>query len=275
MTVSQNIEFPLKMSRVPKNERRRRVIEAARFLGIEDLLNRYPKQLSGGQQQRVALARAIVREPEVFLLDEPLSNLDAKLRVKMRFELRHLLHDELKVTTIYVTHDQVEAMTMADRIAVMNQGRIMQIGTPVEVFEKPANMFVAGFIGVPPMNFFYGSLVSRGKELVLDTGGLEINIPNSYTKSLQEYVGREIVMGIRPQEITIHTEPIEYAYPGKIIGYEPLGTELYIHFTIDEKTDYVAVVKQRLAINLGQQIYWRPSPSKLYFFDKKTGNAIY
>ncbi len=275
MTVYQNIEFPLKMAGVPKNERHRRVVEVARFLGISDLLNRYPRQLSGGQQQRVALARAIVREPQVFLLDEPLSNLDAKLRIKMRFELRRLLHDELGVTTIYVTHDQVEAMTMADRIAVMNKGRIQQVGSPKEVFEKPANMFVAGFIGVPPMNFMEGSLVDTGSGLALDLGPYVLRIPREYYEVLQPYVGKEIVLGVRPQDIEITLSERRDAYPAKIIGYEPLGTEIHVHFSINDGRDYVAVTKNIESISLGMKIYWKPDPKKLYFFDKKTQETIY
>ncbi len=275
MTVYQNIEFPLKMARVPKHERHRRVVEVARFLGISDLLNRYPRQLSGGQQQRVALARAIVREPQVFLLDEPLSNLDAKLRIKMRFELRKLLHDELGVTTIYVTHDQVEAMTMADRIAVMNKGRIQQVGTPREVFEKPANMFVAGFIGVPPMNFIEGVLVEENMELYLDPGPYKIRIPREYMQVLEPYIGREIVLGIRPQDIEITLKPEENAYPAKIIGYEPLGTEIHVHFNINGEKDYIAVTKTIQNITIGQEIYWKPNPKKLYFFDKQTQQTIH
>ncbi|WFO74650.1 ABC transporter ATP-binding protein [Desulfurococcaceae archaeon MEX13E-LK6-19] len=274
MTVFQNIEFPLKMARVPKEERKRKVIEVARFLGIENLLNRYPKQLSGGQQQRVALARAIVREPEVFLLDEPLSNLDAKLRVKMRFELRKLLHEKLGITTIYVTHDQVEAMTMADRIAVMNEGKVMQVGTPIEVFEKPANMFVAGFIGVPPMNFMEGTLVEKENKLYLDIGEVSIEIPSVYKEPLSKYVGKSIVLGVRPQDIIVSTKPMEGYYKGRIVGYEPLGTETYIHFTVGRLTDYVAVVKGNIQLELGGIIYWTPRPDKLYFFDKNTGKAI-
>ncbi len=275
MTVYQNIEFPLKMAKVSKDERRRKVIEVARFLGIENLLNRYPKQLSGGQQQRVALARAIVREPEVFLLDEPLSNLDAKLRVKMRFELRRLLHDELKTTTIYVTHDQVEAMTMADRIAVMNAGKIMQVGSPIDVFEKPANIFVAGFIGVPPMNFFEGTLVEKEGVMFLDLEQVLFKIPETYYSTLQPYVGNEIIMGIRPQDIKISLEPQEGFYEGKVVGYEPLGTETYVHFTINGAKEYVAVIPRGMKISLKQKISWKPNPEKLYFFQKASGKAIY
>ena len=274
MTVYQNIEFPLKMAGVPINERRKRVVEVARFLGIEDLLNRYPKQLSGGQQQRVAVARAIVRSPEVFLLDEPLSNLDAKLRVKMRFELRKLLHDKLGITTIYVTHDQVEAMTMADKIAVMNNGRVMQIGRPIDVFERPQNMFVAGFIGIPPMNFMVGTLIAKEDKLFLETGDVKIIVPDKYIDPLKPYVGRDIVMGIRPQDIIIDTRPSQGYYEAIVIGYEPLGLESYIHFSIGDNTDYVAVVKGRLNISLGEKIYWVFNKDRVFFFDKKTQQAI-
>ena len=274
MTVYQNIEFPLRMRGVPKEERRKRVLDVAKLLGISDLLDRYPRQLSGGQQQRVALARALVREPEVFLLDEPLSNLDAKLRIQMRFYLRKLLHDELRITTIYVTHDQAEAMTMADRIAVMNRGRIEQVGTPSEIFERPANTFVAGFIGTPPMNFFTGVLREKDGALYLDLGVYSIEIPAKYNEILRSSIGEEVILGVRPQNIAIHSEG-DKGYRARVIGVERLGAETVVHFSIGGDTDYTAVIPKRLQIPIGSEILWEPDPDQMYFFDKKSGKAIY
>jgi ABC-type sugar transport systems, ATPase components len=177
MTVYHNIEFPLKMRKIPIEDRKRKVREVAELLGISHLLEKKAWQLSGGEQQRVALARALVRNPKLFLLDEPLSNLDAKLRVKLRFELRKLLHDELKITTIYVTHDQVEAMTMADRIAVINEGRLIQVDTPLKIYEKPRNIFVATFIGTPPMNLLPGAIED---DYILITSGFKLRLNNHW-----------------------------------------------------------------------------------------------
>jgi len=274
MTAYQNIEFPLRMRGVPKEERRKRVLEVAEFLEIKDLLDRYPRQLSGGQQQRVALARALVRKPEVFLLDEPLSNLDARLRVQMRFYLRRLLHDKLRITTIYVTHDQVEAMTMADRIAVMNKGKIEQVGAPIEVFEKPANMFVASFIGTPTINFFSGVLSEASGELYLDLGVYRIKIPAKYADILKSYVGGEVILGVRPQNILIHLRSGR-GYKARVTGIEPLGNETVVHFSIDGNTDYTAVIPKKLQFPMGSEIWWEPDPDQMYFFDKKTTKAIY
>ncbi|RLE72424.1 MAG: sugar ABC transporter ATP-binding protein, partial [Thermoprotei archaeon] len=228
MTVYGNIEFPLKMAGVPKKERKKKVLETAEFLGISELLDRKPSQLSGGQQQRVALARALVREPQVFLMDEPLSNLDAKLRVKMRFELRKL-QKKLGITTIYVTHDQVEAMTMADRIAVMNAGKLQQYGTPEEIFYKPSNIFVAGFVGSPPMNFVKGKVVSE-EALVFDVGIFKLKIPNIY----QKLAGSEYVLGFRPQHVVVSATPSEDLVEGYVVGVEKLGVETYAHIYYED-----------------------------------------
>ncbi|ADI31644.1 ABC transporter ATP-binding protein [Staphylothermus hellenicus] len=233
MKVFDNIAFPLKIKGVPKEEIRKKVRWAAELLRIEELLDRYPHQLSGGQRQRVAVARAIVVEPDVLLMDEPLSNLDALLRVKMRSELKKLQR-KIKVTTIYVTHDQVEAMTMGDRIAVMNSGMIMQVGTPDEVYNKPANKFVAGFIGTPQMNFFDATVMVENNKAVLDAGDFKIEIPGDIAEVLKEYIGKTVIVGIRPE----HVYPEEFIpsktrrlakIQGKIDFIEPLGSDTIIH----------------------------------------------
>ncbi len=233
MKVFDNIAFPLKIKNVPKEEIRRKVKWAAELLQIEELLDRYPHQLSGGQRQRVAVARAIVVEPDVLLMDEPLSNLDALLRVKMRSELKKLQR-KIKVTTIYVTHDQVEAMTMGDRIAVMNAGMIMQIGTPDEVYNKPANKFVAGFIGTPQMNFFDATVVEENEKIFLDSGDFKIELPEDLAKLMRNHMGKTVIVGIRPE----HIYPKEFIPPkatrlasvtGTIDFIEPLGSDTIIH----------------------------------------------
>lgn len=261
MTVYGNIEFPLKMAGVPKEERRRKVIEVAEFLGIKGLLDRKPSQLSGGQQQRVALARALVREPQVFLMDEPLSNLDAKLRVRMRFELKKLQR-QVGITTIYVTHDQVEAMTMADRIAVLNAGRLQQYGTPEQVFYEPANVFVAGFVGSPPMNFVEGTLVA-GERIVFDAGAFRLEIPEVYRK----LSGRSLILGFRPQHVEVSPTPREGFVEAEIMGFEKLGVESYIHAIID---DVKLVFRAPERVEFKDKVYWRPAEDKIFFFDSKT-----
>src|SRR5438477_1136753 len=200
MSVYDNMAFGLKLRGRPRTEIDRRVKEAAALLGIQELLARKPKQLSGGQRQRVALGRAIVREPQVFLMDEPLSNLDAKLRVETRAGLLKL-HQRLQTTTVYVTHDQTEAMTMGHRIAVLKDGVLQQLDTPQTLYDKPANLFVAGFIGSPAMNFFPGQLVTEGQDLWVQTSGLKLKLPDAMRTRLSSQTGREIVFGVRPEHI--------------------------------------------------------------------------
>ena len=199
MDVFTNMAFGLKLRKFPKDEIQQRVHKAADILGITNLLERKPKQLSGGQRQRVAVGRAIVRDPEVFLFDEPLSNLDAKLRVTMRAELSKLQH-QLETTMIYVTHDQVEAMTMGNRIVIMKDGFIQQVGAPLEVYDFPQNEFVAGFIGSPPMNFFKSKLI-QDNGLCVDTGSFKLKIPDKYTSAYKSYVGKDVTFGMRPEDI--------------------------------------------------------------------------
>ncbi|WP_048149509.1 ABC transporter ATP-binding protein [Palaeococcus ferrophilus] len=267
MTVFGNIEFPLRMAGVSKGERARRVREVAEFLGIEELLNRKPSELSGGQQQRVALARALVREPEVFLLDEPLSNLDAKIRTQMRFELKKLLSYDLGITTIYVTHDQVEAMTMADRIAVMERGVLQQVGTPNEIFYKPANTFVATFVGSPPMNLIEGDIVERGENVVFEGSELSIEMPRSV-----EIRGKAI-LGFRPQHVEVRSEQAAGFIWGKLLGVEKLGVENYGHIVYGD-TEIILRLPEEMKTD-GKEIYWKPREDRLYVFDSKSGRLVY
>src|SRR5690554_2566370 len=208
MSVYDNMAFGLKIRKFPKEEIDQRVREAARILDIEQLLDRKPKALSGGQRQRVAVGRAIVRKPKVFLFDEPLSNLDAKLRVQMRAEISSL-HNRLKATMIYVTHDQVEALTMADKIVVMKLGLIQQIGGPLELYNEPDNKFVAGFIDSPPMNFMTVDILSEGSQLLADEGSFKIKLSDAQNKLLKDYVGKKVTLGIRPEDVKFSDKPID------------------------------------------------------------------
>jgi multiple sugar transport system ATP-binding protein len=270
MSVYDNMAFGLKLRKFPKDEIDRRVKEAAKILGLKTYLNRKPKALSGGQRQRVALGRAIVRDAKVFLMDEPLSNLDAKLRVAMRAEIAKL-HRRLQTTTIYVTHDQTEAMTMATRLVVMKDGIVQQIGVPKEVYEKPENIFVGGFIGSPAMNFFNGKL-EDGKFTI---GNKSISVPEVKMKYLrsQGYVGKEIVMGVRPEDI--HDEPvfIESSVGTKISVQidvsELLGAETMVYSSIDGQ-DFVARLDSRTNITPGEKIVVAFDMNKSHFFDTET-----
>ncbi len=214
MTVEQNMSFALRLRKAPKAEINERVTEAANILQLTKLLGRMPKQLSGGQRQRVAIGRAIVRKPKVFLFDEPLSNLDAKLREEMRVEIAKL-YQRLNATIIYVTHDQVEAMTLAGRIMIMNHGIIQQVGTPIEVYRKPANLFVAGFIGSPTMNFIHGKLHAEGEKLYLKNDALSLFIPSFLLSNTAENVGREVVVGVRPDDVLVVSSPQPGEAPGE------------------------------------------------------------
>ncbi len=269
MTVFDNMAFGLKLRRVPKEEIKRRVEESAAILGIEGLLKRKPRELSGGQRQRVAVGRAIVREPKVFLFDEPLSNLDAKLRVQTRAEISKL-HQRLQTTFIYVTHDQVEAMTMASRIAVMNKGVLQQLETPQNLYDKPANLFVAGFIGSPSMNFFPGHLRKDGNTLVVDTGDFAVKIPENRISTYMHMVGKEIIFGIRPEDIHnptfappgIHAEPIS----SKVDVTELMGNEIFLYM-VSGKNNYVARVDPRTRFQVGDQVQLVFNMDNFHLFD--------
>src|SRR5438034_1243610 len=229
MSVYDNMAFGLRMRKFETEEIERRVNQAAEILGIQALLERRPRQLSGGQRQRVALGRAIVRNPRVFLFDEPLSNLDAALRVQMRVELKRL-HDRLETTAIYVTHDQVEAMTLGDRVVVMKDGVVHQVGEPLELYRKPANRFVASFIGSPAMNFVEVAIMPADGGLWADAAGLRIKIPSKKQEALQRYAGRRVVLGVRPEALRVASgaDPAEYAFDTAVEVVEPLGNEILL-----------------------------------------------
>lgn len=274
MKVYDIIAFPLRLRKYPKNEIDRRVREVAKLLRIEELLDRYPGQLSGGQQQRVALARALVREPKAWLMDEPLSNLDALLRVQMRAELKKL-QKELKITTIYVTHDQLEAMTMADRIAVMNKGKIEQLATPAEIYNNPKTLFVAGFVGSPPMNFLDVVLDYAEGRYIIKGNGFTLSIPSDLAKAVADRVSVpvELVLGIRPEHITIAREAEAETIPGKIYVCEPLGSETIVNVKVGDslvKIRYPGVVN----FSLDEEVRLKVDISKIHLFDKKSGIAI-
>ncbi len=276
MDVYENMSFGLKQSKTPKDEIRQRVEEVADILGLEDLLLRKPHELSGGQRQRVAMGRAMVRKPSIFLFDEPLSNLDAKLRIQMRAEIK-MLHQRVKSTMVYVTHDQVEAMTLADRIVVLKDGYIEQVGTPLELFLKPANMFVAGFIGTPPMNLVTGKIKreSLGDFLVFGSD-LKIPIPPRPEAIMED--GQDVVMGIRTEELTIADENNsnrpEWIFPGVVRVVEPLGNENHFHVAFGGVT-FVARCEGRRAIKSGEKIEIAFNLEQLHIFDTKTTNVIY
>ena len=231
MTVYENMSFGLKLKKTPKDEIDRRVREAAEKLEITELLDRKPKEMSGGQRQRVALGRAIVRNPDVFLFDEPLSNLDAKLRVSMRLRITQL-HKELKTTKIYVTHDQVEAMTMGDRITVMRSGKIMQVDTPLNLYHYPANKFVAGFIGSPTMNLIDGELKEENGKIYFSLDGTLIEILGEKANKLKSHIGKKVTFGMRPESITVAEKEDSVSKKGKVSVVEQMGNEEYIYFSL-------------------------------------------
>ena len=280
MTVFDNMAFGLKLRKTPKDEIKRRVEEAAKILDIAHLLNRKPKALSGGQRQRVALGRAIVREPKVFLFDEPLSNLDAKLRVAMRTEITKL-HQRLQTTFIYVTHDQTEAMTMASRIVVMKDGVVQQVDTPQNLYDYPANEFVAGFIGSPQMNFFDVRLVKEGQSVIAKFGNNQIKVPQAKIDKLidESYIGKEVVMGIRPENISDDPEVVG-AGAGNTIDVsvevtEKMGSETYLYLTTSGKEgNIIARVNPRTTSNAGAKIKVAFDLTHLHFFDKETTRTI-
>jgi multiple sugar transport system ATP-binding protein len=300
MSVYDNMAFSLKLRKLPKDEIDQKVKDAAKTLEIDELLERKPKALSGGQRQRVAMGRAIVRNPQAFLMDEPLSNLDAKLRVQMRAELGQL-HSQLETTTLYVTHDQVEAMTMGDRVAVIRKGVLQQIDTPREIYLYPKNIFVAGFIGSPAMNFVYADIKTSAKGMTLIFGNDKI-LAKDAPEALKEYEGKEIVLGIRPEafEDSVYANKKEFTEEINIDVslLEQLGSDTYIHFFKDIKpvqteaieeiladegedisvlgtqTKFIARINPNATIEEGQNINLAIDPTKLHYFDPETGMAI-
>ena len=262
MTVFDNMAFSLTLAKAPKSVMEQEVGRAAKILGLEQLLHRYPRQLSGGQRQRVAMGRAIVRNPQVFLFDEPLSNLDAKLRVQMRGEIKEL-HQRLKVTTVYVTHDQIEAMTMADKIVVMNNGHIEQIGPPLELYDRPANLFVAGFIGSPAMNMVKGT-VSNGTLRMED--GTAWPLP---TKGGRPADGNAAVYGVRPEHLTIDPGGI----PATIQVVEPTGSETQVLMRIGGQS-VIGAFRERVLAKPGEILPVRPDPALVHLFDQQSGQRL-
>ncbi|MBI5305080.1 MAG: sn-glycerol-3-phosphate ABC transporter ATP-binding protein UgpC [Chloroflexi bacterium] len=276
MSVYDNMAFGLRLRKTPKTEIDRRVKEAAEILGIGALLDRKPKQLSGGQRQRVALGRAIVREPKVFLMDEPLSNLDAKLRVQTRTEISKL-HQRLQTTFIYVTHDQTEAMTMGTRIAVMKDGILQQLDTPQNLYDNPVNTFVAGFIGSPAMNFFDAKVAGSKEDIVIDAGSFKLPAPADVKQKLGDYLGRAVTLGMRPEDIhdreyvpgALNAAPI----PSKVDVMEPMGSEIYL-FLLSGNHSFVARVDPRSQGRPGKTMDVMVNLDRIHLFDKETQAAI-
>ncbi len=273
MTVYNNMAFGLKIRKFPKQEIDARVKEAAGILDIEELLDRRPKALSGGQRQRVAVGRAIVRHPKVFLFDEPLSNLDAKLRVQMRAEIS-ALHNRLKATMIYVTHDQVEAMTMGDKIVVMRDGVIQQIGAPLELYNHPINRFVAAFIGSPPMNIMRVNIREEGGRLIADEGSFQIRVEGKHVDELRPYVGKEVYFGIRPEDMVYNESGSgENNIKGKAEVVEPLGADIHIYVST-KNNQLIARVPPRWDFKVGVELSFTPDKARLQFFDIDTEKAL-
>jgi len=270
MTVYKNMAFALKLRRIPKARIDRRVRDTAEILGISGLLDRKPKALSGGQRQRVAVGRAIVRQPKAFLFDEPLSNLDAKLRVEMRAELKRL-HQRLATTTIYVTHDQEEAMTLGDRIVVMADGEIQQCGAPLEVYDSPDNRFVAGFVGTPPMNFLAGRLTPDGDNLYFDEGSARIRLTGEQANRMARRAGREVVLGVRPEAMSLSGQGrfagSENVMPVQVAVVEPLGEKMDLYAATPKHPHIVARVDARRDVRAGQGLELHLDMKKIHVFE--------
>jgi multiple sugar transport system ATP-binding protein len=304
LSVYENIAFGLKVKKVPKDEIERRVSNAARILDLEAFLKRKPRALSGGQRQRVAMGRAIVREPSAFLMDEPLSNLDAKLRVQMRAEISRLQHD-LGVTTLYVTHDQIEAMTMGDRVAVMRKGELQQVADPQELYDRPINLFVGGFIGSPAMNMLEATLERKNGSLVANFGKQSLELSHaavSARRALEDYVGKLVVVGIRPEHLEDASLARDDSQPklrGNVVLREALGSEIMVHFIVDARpaltedvrelaedvggelpdaaheSTLVARFNARSRVREGEEADVAVDTSELHFFDPESGLGIY
>ena len=264
MTVAANMAFSMKLRGAPQSEIEERVNRAATILGLSPLLGRYPRQLSGGQRQRVAMGRAIVRDPQVFLFDEPLSNLDAKLRVQMRTEIKEL-HQRLKTTTIYVTHDQIEAMTMADKIVVMHDGRVEQIGAPLELYDRPDNLFVAGFIGSPAMNMIKGRIRVNGTASFEGPAGVTFSLAAAGSGN----DGRPAVYGVRPEHFSLSDDGAE----AEVQVIEPTGSELQVVAKLGGE-DIIAVFRERHQFKPGEKIRLKPDPRLVHLFDETTGKRL-
>jgi len=277
MTVYKNMAFGLRLRRFPKAEIDRRVREAAKILGIEELMDRKPRALSGGQRQRVAVGRAIVRQPQAFLFDEPLSNLDAKLRVEMRAELKRL-HHRLKTTVIYVTHDQAEAMTLGDRVVVMNAGRVQQVAPPLVVYDYPVNRFVAGFLGTPAMNFIPGRLVAQDGAVCFAVGEERVRLADRMAKRTAAYAGKSVTLGVRPEDIghenTGKFEGRQNVLPAVVRVVEPLGDEQIIHAAGPLETPLVCKLDSHVKVEVDQRLDVHLAMNRIHLFDDVTGQNI-
>jgi len=270
MDVAENMAFSLKLAKRPKAEIEEKVNAAAEILGLMPLLKRRPAHLSGGQRQRVAMGRAIVRDPKVFLFDEPLSNLDAQLRVQMRMEIKDL-HRRLKTTIVYVTHDQIEAMTMADRIVVMNQGRVEQYGTPLELFDRPANLFVARFIGSPSMNLVDCTLDQTGASPVLRNGaGMQVAISKERAAKLGT---SELVMGVRPEQLALTDSKDLNGFAARVMVVEPTGSEVMLSVAVGTQ-NLLVLLRERSTLSVGDEIWLRVPPDQLHLFDRASSQRI-
>ena len=282
MMVRENMEFPLKLKKVPKEEIQQRVDQAAEILGITQYLDRKPKALSGGQRQRVAIGRAIVREPKVLLMDEPLSNLDAKLRNQMRAEIIKL-RQRINTTFVYVTHDQTEAMTLGDRIVIMKDGFVQQIGTPQEVFEKPINIFVAGFIGTPQMNFFNARLEKKGGDYSVEYAGASFPLDGEMSAKLagKGQQSADVILGVRPEHIAVQKDPSASAIEASIEVSELMGSELYLHATVEGGQEVVIrtptvelPAEYRGGVPYGTKLRFTFSPSLIHLFDPESEKSL-
>ncbi len=275
MSVYDNMAFGLKLRRTPKKEIKKRVTIAAEMLGLQDLLDRKPRALSGGQRQRVAMGRAIVREPAVFLFDEPLSNLDAKMRVEMRKEILQL-HKRIKTTMIYVTHDQIEAMTLGDRICVMNVGVIEQVGPPTVIFDHPASLFVARFIGTPPMNIFEGQLHAESGKLIFDGGSIQCPLPAEKANMLKGYEGQKVCLGIRPRALKLVKDGAtpDIVFDGCVDISEMLGEEVLVHVTTGEHKYITSINPHEAAALKEGAIRLTPDLALAHIFDAETGRNL-
>lgn len=274
MTVYDNIAFPLKAKKLKKKDYDKDIKSIAEKLGIKTLLGRKPSEISGGQQQRVALARALIKKPEIFLLDEPLSNLDARLRIYMRTEIKKLQND-LNITTVYVTHDQVEALTMADRIGVFSDGKIMQIGTPNEIYDMPLNLFVARFVGNPPMNFLDVEIKQEAGVYYLVKKDINIKTKKDKRRYFENIRNREVILGIRPEDIRISTKPLdENSIPGILYVIEPLGRDKIYNIKMGENL-FKIIEEEKLKLEAGEKVYCNMDLSRYHIFDKETGLTIF
>ena len=277
MNVRDNLGFGLKIRKFSKEEIDSRVEEAADILGIQDLLERKPKELSGGQRQRVAVGRAIVRKPKVFLFDEPLSNLDAKLRVAMRAEISKL-HRRLGATIIYVTHDQVEAMTMADRIFIMSKATLQQTGAPLDVYKQPSNLFVAGFIGSPAMNFIEASLASENGAIYIEADGFRVQVPESFHTRLEPYLGRPVIFGVRPEDIAAHdaskSSNQQISLTARADVVETLGSEIFVYLTCGVNSIVARMAVPERPLTVGETLKVDLTMAKTHIFDKETSLTI-